>query len=151
ATLFLLDLDTGKRLRTFQHTGKDKMPELVLSPDGSTLLGLSEDQHVAWVWDVATGKVIHRWHAPRRFSSLRRDVFSADGTRVALLGDAELEIFIYELAGGKRLGTVKGDRQFRYKTFSPDGKRLAASADDDSVGVWDVATGKRLCRFEWGM
>jgi WD40 repeat protein len=31
-----------------------------------------------------------------------------------------------------------------YVAFSPDGKRIASGGDDNSVNVWDAATGQEI-------
>jgi WD40 repeat protein len=47
---------------------------------------------------------------------------------------------LIDTATGKELGRAKGHRGTAWgAAFSPDGKRLATTADDGQVLVWDLA------------
>ena len=50
----------------------------------------------------------------------------------------------------KRIGTVRfrHGQHIESVAYSPDGKWIASGADDNTVRIWDRATGKELRRFE---
>jgi WD40 repeat protein len=50
---------------------------------------------------------------------------------------------IWDAATGHEVRTLKGHRgEVRAVCFSPDGKRLASAAREDTLKVWDARTGK---------
>jgi WD40 repeat protein len=145
--LALFDLDTGAKLHEFEQSEAHRTRVPLLSPDGKTLLGVEEKQSRASIWDVATGKLIRRLGETRGLGFPRKEVFSPDGKRVALLEAEDASVLVFEVTTGKRLAELDADSPHHSHTFSPDGTLLAASADNNTVGVWEVATGKRVCQF----
>ncbi|HEX5268980.1 MAG TPA: hypothetical protein VFW33_00770, partial [Gemmataceae bacterium] len=127
-----LRIDGGAQRAAFSTDGKR-----VLSTDGKRLA----------FWDAATGEP-------------RGEVADADGTWAVAVspdgkhlatgsgefgksGDVKLRD-----AAGKELRALKGHTQMAFAlAFSPDGKRLATAAADQTVRVWDVASGQTLFLF----
>ncbi|MGE0758227.1 MAG: WD40 repeat domain-containing protein, partial [Pirellulaceae bacterium] len=82
--------------------------------------------------------------------------FSADGTRLTVIGVDLADIRIYDTATGKLIHTVSGHRgQIRSLDFSPDGHTLVSASEVSAervktpgdVIVWDVATSRQ--RMAW--
>lgn len=122
---------------------------LAFSPDGKHLVsidggGLKHGE--ARLWDVKTGKQVHRWQTPTfgGFSPSWSPVdFSSDGRLLALAAADTVQI--WEMPGGtnllkKKVGFVPA------LAFSPDDKILAL-ATKDSLVLMDSFTGKT--RDEW--
>lgn len=67
--------------------------------------------------------------------------FSADGRFLATGGYQSLEM--WDVAERKPIRTFKGHRGYVMSVaFSPDEKTLASAADDETVKLWNVATGE---------
>jgi WD40 repeat protein/serine/threonine protein kinase len=119
---------------------------VAFSPDRTRLTTGSDDQMVK-VWDVATGRELSTFQGSS--NRARRMAVSPDGTRVAISEDNTVKL--WDVASGKELRTFRGDNrawQVFSLAFSPDGTRLARC--DGTATVWDVATGKVLCRLRRG-
>jgi eukaryotic-like serine/threonine-protein kinase len=82
-------------------------------------------------------------------------VYSPDSREFAAGLFRSNEIKIWDLANGQELLTLKGHvdpRIISYLSYSPDGSRLASGAQgwearNDSLILWDTATGRELQRF----
>jgi WD40 repeat protein len=157
--ILLWDLEAGKEIRQL-HGHKSSVRELIFSGDGKWLASISEDVQrrveeekvppfpgvrgvpgKVCVWDMATGKLVHRLDAPSPSV-----VLSPCGKRLAYnegAGDKET-VCLWDASAAKVLWRRKGRASYR---FSPDGKILAVRTED-GLYLWDVITGKDLLRFQ---
>ncbi len=138
---------------------------LLFTPDGKRLVafnkarelggGRREAEQTVIVWDVATGKEIVRFQAPRPGENGSQPA-AAVSNQLLVIGLEDGGTSLWDLATGKerRLATEHVSKQegHGYGTFavafSPDGKTLYTGGRDDVVKQWDVATGRRLRTLE---
>ena len=147
-TIRAWDFATGKqRFEAKGHLGM--IQQLACSPDGKAIAscGLTTGSHnydyTIRLWDVATGKQLPTTQGSNL--PLESVAISPDGSKVATARVDE-GVSIWDVSSGKRLHDWHQrdqGRNFVHVAFSPDGKVLATTMTD-SVGLWDVETGKLL-------
>jgi serine/threonine protein kinase/WD40 repeat protein len=140
-TVIMLDL-IGKRIRNFGRGSSNDIKALDFSPDGS-MVG-SAGRGLARVWAVATGRLVVAIDAGNYMPAL---AFSPVGDRIAIgrwgIFNTKDGVKIFELREGPGMRTLQGmAAKIEKKAFSPDGRLIAALADDWQVGVWETATGR---------
>ena len=74
---------------------------------------------------------------------------SADGTLV-LVGGADGEARVFELATGRRLARLRPGAPLRDAVFTPDGKSVFTGDANGVIIRWDVRSGARLARAVHG-
>ena len=155
-TIHLADAATGKELRAVKGRGKeDAGLAFGFSPDGKTLVGRCPRDGMLLVWDVASGKELHRFARPAATpggfgwnTSAAGMEFSPDGKLLALGGENQ-SVRLVDLATGKEIAFGGGHRSAIAKvTYSADGKTLTTRGDDGTIRIWETATGKELRRVK---
>ena len=154
--LKLWELATGKELRNFGgHMGS--VSSVAFSPDGQLAITGSSDRTIR-LWDLTTGKKLLRDFAGHA-ASISAVAFSPDG-KLALSASHDKTLKLWEIATGKELRSFNGHETIVTSVaFSPDGRFAlsgsgqvrrpgASGKQDNSMRLWDVATGKELRRFD---
>lgn len=117
---------------------------VAFSPDGLTLASAGRVE--ARIWDSVTGRLLLKL-AERNF--MTGVAFSPDGQHVAV---SHIPVFfpkggvdVWRLENGRGLQTLRGlSSQVTQVFLSPDGKRIAALAQNWQIGIWELETGKLL-------
>jgi WD40 repeat protein len=154
----LWDVGTGTVARTLAAHA-DALHAVAFSPDGRTLAtgsarGLEQGPGEIKLWDVASGR--QRW-----VHKLERGVlavaFSPDGRTLAVgenyRGGPPNDIKILDAATGRLSRSlpqadVRLFGTFSSVAFSPDGKTLAAGNWNQTVPLWNLATGRVVRRLK---
>jgi WD40 repeat protein len=121
-----------------------------LTPDGKTLVLIGE-----WgirLYDTANGKQRLSFEAPKGAGAF---TISPD-SRFLAVGATEGEVFLYELASGKRLAARQAHitpPASRYKwvtvlAFQRDSKKLVCLSNDRQITTFSIPNGKKLAHVE---
>ena len=119
----LIDLATGKRERTFEHSALSLRKALALSPDGKQLLTPHEQkgQGTMVLYEIGTGCVKQKFTLPPSLSVPNVNYFD----HVRYIGDGKRAVFV-----GRWRDDPKNPKQYAV------------------VLVWDVVAWKELQRFD---
>jgi WD40 repeat protein len=152
------DVATGGRLRRLRDEGTVERL-IALSPNEKLLASANEDN--VSVWELATGRLVHRWSEPQGWAE---SLGFTDDSRLALAGYSATEgdagaswLALWDTRVGqelhRRILVPKGERQLVARAISPDGRFLVTSDRGLGLGLggpfppvylWDVARGRRL-------
>ncbi|MGC5011739.1 WD40 repeat domain-containing serine/threonine protein kinase [Streptosporangium sp. DT93] len=117
--------------------------QMTFTPDGEALAVAGGDQRLL---DARTGKPFGDvYGSPTVGIPATTIAFGGDGSRFAV-ADRIGRVSVLETRGRKRVGTIiRGEAGTgALLTYSPRGDVVAAAVNERSVGLWDVATGRRL-------
>jgi WD40 repeat protein len=123
---------------------------LVFTPDGQRI-AVGSIGGAIHILDATTGKEMTAWHGPG--TTVLTLAVSPDGMWLASFslqpedpqdwGGGPGHILIWSMRAGTVVHDLKMPNHYIDLAFSPDSKNLAAAGvHNDTVGIWDVATGK---------
>jgi WD40 repeat protein/serine/threonine protein kinase len=151
-TIRLWDTATGRALGETLRGHEDNVTSVAFSPDGTRLASGSNDATIR-LWDATTGQALGeplRGHE----TAVTSVAFSPDGKTLAS-GSWDDTIRLWDTATGRALGEpLRSHRQVQSVAFSPDqvqsvafspdGTMLASGSWDNTIRLWDIATGQPL-------
>jgi RNA polymerase sigma factor (sigma-70 family) len=139
-TIALWDAAKSEEIRRWQ-AHSFTVWSLDFSPNGKTLVSGANFECGPRLWDVATGTEVRPFAA--HTSSIDRVVFSPDGKRIWSLG-RERKIFDWDVTDERQTPRLKFDAPRTSSAFklSPRGDVAASCDKEDTIHLWDVATGK---------
>ena len=141
----LQDLGAGTVQTLLGHTGE--VMGVAFSPDGKWLASVSFYREVK-IWDTSTGSLAHSLMGG--ITGIANAVaFSPDGTLLAAAINQNTGLVqLWNTATWLAVGTLASHTMpIEGLAFSRDGLRLVTGAQDQSVRVWDIASGAQLSAF----
>jgi WD40 repeat protein len=124
---------------------------VAFSPDGLTVAIAGGEGRVE-LWNVATKKKVRELTDPAAATSsepaLATVRYSPDGTVIAAGGQDANHVTLWNAASGRVIGrpitTNPPGGGAQSISFSPDSRRIAVPGASGTVGIWEVATGRRV-------
>ncbi|XVQ10938.1 WD40 repeat domain-containing serine/threonine protein kinase [Spirillospora sp. CA-255316] len=138
-SISLWKLDGGRRTATMKFK-TPKLPMVAFRPDGKSLISGQWDGSVR-LWNVASRSSSIIMADPDGAGGI---AMSPDGRKVARSEGKKIRIF--DVAGNRTARTLTGHtKSVGSVAFSPDGRLLASTSSlDNTVRIWDVASGRSL-------
>src|SRR5262249_18281440 len=135
-------LPTGARARM----GATRLRSLAISPDGKTVA--AADEYTICLWDHHSGRLLHRFLG--RNAPLPTVLFSTDGALLVALENIRPQSILrrWETATGKELPPRPIAEGGSLVAFTPDGKGILSKGAQQTIHLWDAATGKSIRQFQ---
>ncbi|KAI0548670.1 WD40-repeat-containing domain protein [Xylaria curta] len=107
------------------------------SSDGRKIAIAMIDKSI-YVWDLTAKQLVVLQHRGRAILA-----FSPDGEGLASAGAADHSINLSNTTTGQDKGSLKGHGSWITTiVYSPDGKKLASGSLDNTIRIWEAATGQ---------
>lgn len=140
--IWIYDAQTGEALDLFTG-GNAVIRNVAFSPDGKTLMSDIDNNRLC-LWDVNSGKQLHRYAGHTQYS-ISEIVFNPDGKTFAS-ADSSGDVRVWDVESRRHLFRASAGGSANSIAYSPDGKLLAAAADykDGWIYLFDAYTGDHI-------
>jgi WD40 repeat protein len=136
------EVRTGRAIADSADAHCGLLTGIVVSPQGLT--ATASDDHTVRIWDTVTGQQRSKLVHDQPIWSM---VLTPDGTSIVTATMMDNTIRFWDLKSGKEIKKIPGQKRLatgRALEVTPDGRRLLSWADDRSLRIRDVPTGKLL-------
>ena len=134
--LTIWNVKTGKQVQNFKGHWPRAVFAAALLPDRKRLVSCGDD-NTLMVLDIATGNRLQQMSTG---DSIPWTMSSTSDGALAAAGCNDGQIFIWDLAHGRRVATLRHDSPIYSLQFSPDARTLAAGYSDGHVILWNTST-----------
>jgi RNA polymerase sigma factor (sigma-70 family) len=141
-TIHLWNVASGEEIRALAGP-ESGTNGLAFSPDHKLLAGVGVDE--LRLWEVATGEQLRKVRRPNsgKGQSLALCLaFTPDGKTLAVGGQSELAVSLYDVAQDRETARLRTGRGVSSLAFSSTGRTLVTAGVDSFVQIWEVASGK---------
>jgi serine/threonine protein kinase/WD40 repeat protein len=171
SAISILELPSGRLLRTIPNTRSFGLLELALRPDGKLLAHTEaeftaggESRPMVMLFDPDSGQLVRTLHSPWFSMSTHLVVFSPDGRWIGVAGvrnwtkpSQSSPVLVWDLSAGGDPEPLRLDGHVEMigdLAFSADGRRLATAASRGTQGgsqvkLWDLASGRGLVTWNF--
>ena len=143
---YLMDYKLGNPLSHIKD--ENVLKSAIFSPDDKKILTTSWDKE-ARLWDCSSGVLIRGFegHSENINSSVSTAIYSPDSTKI--LTASWYSVRLWDSNSGALIHSLDGHNSYiNTAIFSPDGKNILTTADEDSNALlWECASGKIIRRF----
>lgn len=142
------DVSSGERLNVYYGNGT--IYEVMYSPDGRHILSVlssTSPDKMSTIWDVESGDVVCMIDGYRAR-------YSPDGKYIVAISQKENEktfqliscqIVLYDAHTGAKIKVLaEYPHYIESVAYSPEGKRIVTTSNDNRIIIWDADTGEQL-------
>lgn len=136
------EMPTGRAVAESLDAHCASLTRIAVSSRGLT--ATASNDHTVRIWDTVTGR--QRWKL-QHDQPVENVVLTPDGRSVVTATGMDNTIRFWDINTGKEIKRLPGQKRFatnRALSLTPDGRRLLSWADNRSLRIWDVVTGKVL-------